>query len=221
MGGKGKAGKEVGGVREGQVQKKRKGKAGKVTWVKYTVVKMFGEEAEGKTRNEKRPYAEAYPNVPPEVLVGGAVGGGQGAMEQFLAPKLVKGELRAAIAKFVVMSGSSFRVVDCYAPNVIPSCWTVACDVTRYADMARALARAELELEEEEVLPLFRGTTRVEKEKYAALRLSDDQWAALVAALPVLQKYYDSSTDELTVATFLDPGLKLVYFAMDSVPTVA
>ncbi|CAI5481561.1 unnamed protein product [Closterium sp. Yama58-4] len=118
------------------------------------------------------PYADAYPNVPPEALEGGAlgVGGGQGTMEQFMAPKLAKKELRAAIAKFVVMTDSSFRVVDtdafkemltvanplCGEPNVLPSRWTVARDVTRYADMARALARAELELAVDEVLPLFR-----------------------------------------------------------------
>ncbi|CAI5470310.1 unnamed protein product [Closterium sp. Yama58-4] len=434
------------------------------------------------------PYADAYPNVPPEALVGGAlgVGGGQGTMEQFMAPKLAKKELRAAIAKFVVMTDSSFRVVDtdafkemltvanplCGKPNVLPSRWTVARDVTRYADMARALARAELELAVDEVLPLFRvcfttdiwssvtkrsymvvtahwispdwqlrqatldfeemsaghtgadiakrfeevvtawnlvgrchgittdnasnndsavrelsdddarfplidkdmwfrcmahvlnlavqkalavdtvkealkrirdtatfvgmspkrmarfrkelkesypalaalklvidcdtrwgstfamvaralrlrrpltshfaneqGTTKEEKDKYASLRMTDDHWAALVAlkgflapfnaitkaaegsayptvttivpyynllldtlekilkdatnppsallrelvnaALPVLQKYYDKSTDELTVATFLDPGLKMAYFAMPSVPEVA
>ncbi|CAI5500544.1 unnamed protein product [Closterium sp. Naga37s-1] len=398
------------------------------------------------------PYAEAYPNVPPGVLVGPSVGEGEGTMEQFMAPKVAKGELRAAIVKFVVMTDSSFRVVGSDAfkemltvanplyakPNVIPSWWTVVRDVTRYADMARALARAELELEEEGVLPLFKvsfttdiwssvarrsymvvtahwisrdwqlrqatlhfgemseghkGTdiakrfeevvrawglvgrchgittdnasnnetaikelsddddrfpligkdmwfkcmahilnlavrkalgvetvkealqrirdmatfvglspkrmarfrkelkdsypslrdlklgTMKEEKKYAALRITDDHWAALVAlkgflapfnaitkaaegsayptvttivpyynllldsleriltnasnspsallrdlvqaALPVLQKYYDRSTDELTVATFLDPGLKLAYFAMDSEPTVA
>ncbi|CAI5512608.1 unnamed protein product, partial [Closterium sp. Naga37s-1] len=122
-------------------------------------------------------------------------------------------------------------------------------------------------------------TTRVEKEKYAAQRMTDDHWAGLVAlkgflapfnaitkaaegsayptmttivpyynllldtlekiltdasnpplallrdlvqaALPVLQKNYDNSTDELTVATFLDPGLKLAYFTMGVVPELA
>ncbi|CAI5512607.1 unnamed protein product, partial [Closterium sp. Naga37s-1] len=142
---------------------------------------------------EEWPYAEAYPNVPPGVLVGGGVGGGQGTMDQFMAPKLAKGELRATIVKFVVMTDSSFLVVDndagrifeitvrvlalnklmvyvfkemltvanplCGKPNVIPSRWTIARDVTRYADMARALAMAELELEEEEVLPLFRNVS--------------------------------------------------------------
>ncbi|CAI5484495.1 unnamed protein product [Closterium sp. Yama58-4] len=121
---------------------------------------------------EKWPYAEAYPNVPPEALVGGvaALGGGQATMEQFMTPRVSVRELRAAFVKFIVMTDSSYRIVDsdafkemltvansaCGKDNVIPSRWTLARDVSRYADMARALARAELELEKEGDLPLFK-----------------------------------------------------------------
>ncbi|CAI5476709.1 unnamed protein product [Closterium sp. Yama58-4] len=233
--GKGRAGaKEVGGVQEGRVGKKRKGKRRSTNprWVKYTVVKMFGELAADETRKckccptrisfkdsstrsggrhyegkhnahyaiwkrmyegglvpadvtfpdggypgvphsgEEWHYAEAYPNVPPEALVGGvaALGGGQATMEQFMTPRVSVRELRAAIVKFIVMADSSYRIVDsdafkemltvansaCGKDNVIPSRWTLARDVSRYADMARALARAELELEKEGDLPLFK-----------------------------------------------------------------
>ncbi|CAI5477330.1 unnamed protein product [Closterium sp. Yama58-4] len=143
---------------------------------------------------EEWPYAEAYPNFPPEALVGGvaALGGGQATMEQFMTPRVSVRELQAAIVKFIVMIDSSYRIVDsdavriepfscfvlrfalryvillffkemltvansaCGKDKVIPSRWTVARGVSMYADMARALARAELELEKEEDLLMFK-----------------------------------------------------------------